>query len=367
LLVLHTIVNTFTSKRFIEPLVKVELENGLNSELLIDPINGDISFIDLLIVKHSLAQFDFTVNPIKLIGRIINFFKIIKKRNPDIIICHMTKGAFVPLISSRLAGVKRRVYYNHGVPYPAYNGILYFSLKLIEFVNCLMATEIVTVNNVLIADLQKLTNKKVTSISPGSVCGISDSFRSLYSSNVKTPRELELIPELDKKRILLYVGRPHLRKGFNLLLDCFKTLEDRDDFLLVIVGCNEQEVDSYLGCRLKNVLALGMVLDIKPLYHISDFILLPSYHEGFPMSILEGISLGCVPIVSDIKELDLMCQSITAFRFELNVNNFRSCVINALTLDERQLISYQEQAHIASAKFTENTVTNNYFSFLYRK
>ncbi len=367
MIVLHTIVNTFTSKRFVEPLVKVEIENGLDSELLIDPINGDVNFIDLLIVKYSLAQFDFTVNPIKLIARTIKLFRVIRSKKADVIICHMTKGAFIPLISARLAGVNRRIYYNHGVPYPAYKGILYLSLKLIDFINCVMATEIVTVNAVLVPDLQKLTKKNVASILPGSVCGISDSFREFYNSNIDTPSQLKSVSRLDKKRIFFYVGRPHLRKGFNLLLDCFRALDDRDDFILIIVGCTEQDMLNYLGFKLKNVLAFGMVLDLKPLYHISDYIILPSFHEGFPMSVLEGISLGCVPIASSIKELDLVCESTNAFRFELNSDSFKKSIINALELDELKLTDFKKQAYVASAKFAEDKVINNYFSFLYKQ
>lgn len=364
--VVHTIVNTFTSKRFVEPLVKVELKNGVRSQILIDPIGGDMSFLDLLIVKFGVAKFDFTVNPFKFLFRIVNIYFLIRKMKPEMIVCHMTKGAFIPLISSRLAGVNRIVYYNHGVPYPAYKGVISLLLKLIEYINCLMATEIIVVNALLIPDLQILTNKQVCSISPGSVCGISDNFRSNFGNPIETPKELAYLARIDQKKIFLYVGRPHSRKGFHLLLDCFKHLDEREDLLLLIAGCNKEDLINYLGCELRNVYALGMVLDLIPFYHFSDFIVLPSYHEGFPMSILEGIALGCIPIASSIKELDLVCESINSFRFELNLNSFSGCILDALNLDEATLAENQKQAHLASAKFAEDKVINNYFSFLYK-
>ncbi|EJG0324938.1 TPA: glycosyltransferase [Vibrio parahaemolyticus] len=362
MLVLHTIVNTFTSKRFIEPLVKAELSRELDSKLIIDPIGGDSRFLDELNVEYSIAKFDLTFNPFCFVFRLLSLVFLISKLKPDVIVCHMTKGAFIPLLASRILGVKQRVYYNHGVPYPAYKHITRFVLKAIEVINCYNATKVITVNESLVRYLEDVTSKKVLYSTPGSVCGIPADFRDRY----ETVPCFNFDIELKNKKVFLYVGRPHSRKGFDLLLQTFSLLEHRDDFLLVIAGCTDSDVKKRFGIKLNNVQTVGTLVDLSPLYAVSDFILLPSYHEGFSMAILEGMTLGCIPVVSSIKEFDLACNSTTAFRFELNVYSFKNTLEKVLELSKDQIDKYKHEAHVNSAKYSEKNVTDKYISLLYK-
>ncbi|PSV32332.1 glycosyltransferase [Photobacterium sp. GB-72] len=362
MLVFHAIVNTFTSKRFVEPLVKAEQLRGLDSQLIIDPIGGENKFLKELTVRYKILSFDFTLNPVFFFLRLFNLVKFILLNKPDVIVCHMTKGAFIPLIASHLCRVNKRIYYNHGVPYPAYNGFMRFVLKTIERINCFNSTEIMTVNESLNDYIRPLTKKNISSSIPGSVSGVPKEFHDFNYSYDNFLNDFNIT---EGCKTFLYVGRPHKRKGFHLLLDCFSKKEHRNDFILLIAGCTQKDIDDYFGRNIKNVIALGVILDLRPLYEMSDFILLPSYHEGFGLSIIEGMTLGCVPIVSSIKELDLVCEGITSFRFDLNLDDFEVAIEKALVLESDQLNIFKEEAIGSSKKYSEEIVTNNYIRILY--
>ena len=52
---------------------------------------------------------------------------------PDIIICHNSLHSIIPLIISNLINIKRKVYFNHGVPFLGYKGILRYIFLFIDF------------------------------------------------------------------------------------------------------------------------------------------------------------------------------------------------------------------------------------------
>jgi glycosyltransferase involved in cell wall biosynthesis len=101
--------------------------------------------------------------------------------------------------------------------------------------------------------------------------------------------------------VLAYVGRPVARKGFDRLLRAWKGtgLFDRGAVLL-IAGCSAEECAKAAGEKLRGVIALGYIADLKPLYAASDAVTLPSDHEGFPYSLLEAAAAGRALHGSDI-------------------------------------------------------------------
>ena len=45
---------------------------------------------------------------------------------------------------------------------------------------------------------------------------------------------------------------------------------------------------------------MGFVKDIEKIYQISDMLILPSMHEGFPYAILEAMASNCVVVANDV-------------------------------------------------------------------
>lgn len=121
------------------------------------------------------------------------------------------------------------------------------------------------------------------------------------------PIETPLVPRLAKTRNrLLFLGRIHPKKGLDLLTTAWAALgPGRNEWELVVAGPDE---NGHLGQVRKLAATLGGANEISftgpvtgrakiALLHSADVFVLPSYSEGFPMSLLEALACG-VPVVA---------------------------------------------------------------------
>lgn len=112
---------------------------------------------------------------------------------------------------------------------------------------------------------------------------------------------------IDKKKVILYVGRIEPIKGLGNLLEAAALLEDQDDTVLLIVGGKPGD-DSELE-RLKSqardlgmgdkVVFTGAVPQsrLPTYYSAADVFVLPSYTESFGLAALEAMACG-TPVVA---------------------------------------------------------------------
>lgn len=75
---------------------------------------------------------------------------------------------------------------------------------------------------------------------------------------------------------------------------------------LLLVGAFEQELNPILRITLAeieknpNIITTGFVKDVRPYLALSNCLVLPSYREGFPNSVLQAGAMGLPSIVTDI-------------------------------------------------------------------
>ncbi len=114
-----------------------------------------------------------------------------------------------------------------------------------------------------------------------------------------------LYPELRGKKVILFLGRIHPTKGLDILAKAFgNILRGRNNIQLVIAGPDNNGYKNKIVEILKNENAIisttftGMLTGNHKLATLSraDIFVLPSYSEGFSMSILEAMVCG-IPVV----------------------------------------------------------------------
>lgn len=118
---------------------------------------------------------------------------------------------------------------------------------------------------------------------------------------------------LEKYTYILAVGRFVKEKGFDLLLNAYKELGDKNIKLVIAGDADHEDQYSLLlkkMARDQNVILTGFIQKDKlaQLYNSARLFVLPSYHEGLPISLLEAMNLNCDVLVSDIPanmEVDL--------------------------------------------------------------
>jgi glycosyltransferase involved in cell wall biosynthesis len=119
---------------------------------------------------------------------------------------------------------------------------------------------------------------------------------------------LKSIPSLRGKRIVLFLGRVHAKKGCDLLIEAFARVASRDPALhLVIAGPDETGWASTLRTQAQaagiahRVSLPGMLQgELKwGAFHASDVFVLPSHQENFGVAVAEALGCGLPALISD--------------------------------------------------------------------
>lgn len=125
---------------------------------------------------------------------------------------------------------------------------------------------------------------------------------------------------INKENSVLYIGRlQYQTKRVDRLLDAWRYI-DNDGYKLDILGDGPERwyYEKYARkLRLRNVSFHGFV-DPCPFYKNAKVVTLTSTHESFGMTLIEGMSYGCVPVVyntySAVK--DIVANGINGFLVE---------------------------------------------------
>jgi glycosyltransferase involved in cell wall biosynthesis len=113
---------------------------------------------------------------------------------------------------------------------------------------------------------------------------------------------LNQFPSLRNKRILLFLGRLHPKKGCDLLIDAFRKLKPADT-AFVLAGPDQIGWEKELRDRVGDLPAVftGMLQgEMKQAAFASaDAFILPSHQENFGMSVVEALAAGLPVLISN--------------------------------------------------------------------
>ena len=111
--------------------------------------------------------------------------------------------------------------------------------------------------------------------------------------------------ELDmNSRAIIAVGRLQPQKGFDFLIDAMRTVINKhNDWILTIwgVGDLQNELQNQISSLhlQQHVFLKGFTRDIVSEYAKSSFFVLSSRYEGFPLALIEALSLGIPSVAFD--------------------------------------------------------------------
>jgi len=224
-------------------------------------------------------------------------------KSPDIVHIHsIGPSILVPI--ARLMGLKV-VFTNHGPDYnrQKWNKAAKFVLELGEKNGAKYSNKVIVISEVINSILQKKYKR-------------TDA--NLIYNGVNIPKisdNISLLKEIgiEKGKYILTVGRFVEEKGFTDLIKAFTALKP-NGIKLVIAGDADHETE--YSKKLKNMaMKNGIILTgfvkgekLNQLFSNNCLFVLPSYHEGLPISLLEAMSYNNKVLVSDIephKELGL--------------------------------------------------------------
>ncbi|MGM9759682.1 MAG: glycosyltransferase family 4 protein [Parabacteroides sp.] len=220
-----------------------------------------------------------------------------KKAHADWVHVHAI-GPSIAIPFAKLLGLKV-VMTHHGPDYDREKwGVLAKTvLRMGEFFAALMADHIISISTVINEILRKKYNR-------------TDRVHLIYNG-------ITTFPECDGKntflqslgihpgKYILAVGRFVEEKRFDRLIEAYVRLK-RPDYQLVIAG--NADYDSAYCCSLKDFASENQVIlpgivkgaNLKELYSQAALFVLPSSHEGLPITLLEAMSCRRKVLASDI-------------------------------------------------------------------
>ena len=245
----------------------------------------------------------------------LRLVKLLAKEKPDCVLSFMTTAN----LWNGLACISTNIPFiisEHTTPNHTVNSFNYFLRKLTY--NVYRRSKAVVVVAQGIADCMK-GNK---------------SFSKL--SNFETVRNpVNVFPSLTKNQVhhrkfIIAVGRLTYVKGFDQLIDAFRSIKTPDIDLLIVGGgeeyenLNKQIMASGLS---KRIILAGPKDNLQDYYSQAQLLVLSSRNEGYPNVLIEAMSFGCPCIAMDCEfgPSEIIIDEVNGILIERN--NFDELII----------------------------------------
>ncbi len=365
---IHFVYGVVACKNFVLPIL---LSDRCNSNIIC--LENPADELDSIASSSRLhveeLNFRTSLNPLRNIKNIAELFFILKKYKPNTIVAHMSTCAFLPLFVSFILQTESRIYFCHGAPYLGYFGIKRLILKLYEISLLLMSNKVIAVSPSVANELRLLgVRRSIFNTHPGSSCGLPN---TKYAKKLEVDHKIKNI--YNKHGLdIIYVGRPHVRKGFYDLLNILKILDrDKFDIRVKIFGFEENEVKGkYRNLNLQNINIqyMGFVNYMRRHYVDADIVILPSHHEGFGYALLEGAAAGCALVSSQIAGPDaVVFPSRNGFLVDAgDIENY-SLVISKYYKNRNILCKHMKFSYNLSKRYSEKNIVGQVLNYLNNK
>jgi glycosyltransferase involved in cell wall biosynthesis len=173
------------------------------------------------------------------------------------------------------------------------------------------------------------------------------------------------------RQYVLFVGRIVAHKGIDTLIQAWNLIGEktRQQTTLLIAGANAGDA---LFSRLDDLVQsdssvryLGRIDNVVGLYGLADLLVLPSWHEGFPYSVLEAQACGLPAIVSRVTgNVDSVIDGETGLHVEKNNAKELAAAIEQLLSDPDTLSRLGQHATERVVEhFQEQLVLSNLIEF----
>jgi glycosyltransferase involved in cell wall biosynthesis len=296
-----------------------------------------------------LVAFDIKIiRRIKILNdcfSLIRLFFIFLLLRPNMVISLGPKAGFISGIAGLFSRIKFRVFIFQGQvwsnKYGLFRSILIFFDTLIAKSN----NHLLSISNhekkLLVKN--KITSKdKIKVLGNGSICGVKKNY-----FNKKTLKISKIDLQLENLFVFSFIGRLSIDKGILDLLESFKNLSQKNAHIhLLLIGPDEMNINSYVNKGLNNITIIPFQRDLTSFYSLTDCLILPSYREGLPITILEAFASKVPVITSNIPPLQILVENNRGLSF--NVKNVKS-------LEEKMNRMFSERG--LRKKLTENAYT----------
>lgn len=259
------------------------------------------------------------ISLMKDLRSLVQLVVLLWKEKPYMVHSMTPKAGLLCMMAAWMARVPRRLHTFTGLVWPTATGMRRRILMLTDRITCACATHVIPEGEGVKSDLQAcITRKPMKVLGYGNVRGVDLDFwkltKELKDEAVKCGLKDESV------FTFLFVGRLVGDKGLNELVEAFRKMVSTGTMVrLLMVGINDDNKDPLTEVTWDSIkttpeiVSVGSVWgrDILKYYAASDCLVLPSYREGFPNTVLEAGAMGLPCIVTDVNgSREIICDEV---------------------------------------------------------
>lgn len=242
------------------------------------------------------------IAPLADLVSLLRLWRLLRRLKPDVVEFSTPKAGLLGTLAAAVAGVPHRVYMLRGLKLERARGIKRCILWVAEWVASVLAHRVLCNSASLrtkVLALGVAPAQKLHILGEGSSNGVDVERFAPGKSDVR--RRLGIPPEA---YVAGFVGRLTRDKGLPELVRAFDSILHAEPYThLLLVGwfdASEDSLDKALRARIERhprIHLTGFVEYTEEYYRAMDVMVLPTWREGFPNSVLEAAASG-IPVIT---------------------------------------------------------------------
>ena len=302
------IVSTLTSVRaFLDNHIR-HLSNTFDVYVVANLTEKDYEYLKTLPIKgYQHIGIERQIHLLRDANSVIDLTRYFKKEKFFAVHSVTPKAGLVTALAGKMAGIKNRIHIYTGQVWAGREGIMRQLLKSIDKIIAGLNTHCLVDGNsqrdfLIKENVLNETNSLV--LANGSIAGV-DTTKFTPDNSIRAEIR-SLLGITDNQVVFLFLGRLCRDKGIDELIEAFSILQNENsNAYLLLVGADEDNYSDKVRTNYQqlvekgNINLYGPTASPQKLLNAGDVFCLPSYREGFGMSVIEASSTGLAAIVSD--------------------------------------------------------------------
>lgn len=327
-------------------------------------------FNTCIVKRDSSSNGTFSTSNLLNLKKVIEKLRtVIKKNAPDIVFLHSSVG--LALLKDCFLAQKIKIWSNEKTRilleiHSADKAVIFPSKRLLK-------RRTVHLMNKNVDSIATLSNKVVAFLHDEGVLCKSFVLPNFSGIRLSQDKMLAKIKNEEKKKLvdILYIGSVRKEKGIFELLEAFSDPKISNVCSLSIAGgfVGDDNKQAFLKATkdAKNIKYVGFIAGKEKdlaLYN-SSIMVLPSYSEGFPVSLTEGISYGCYIIATDVGGIPEFFSDCGEIIKPKKSDSIKQAIWNAIE-DKPRMVKIQESNYNYSKTFSIEKYAENIVEY-YKK
>ena len=353
------------------PIIKALINQGHEIFIIVpkDEYTQKLQELGLNLVIYNFSR--SSLNPFVVFKNFFHLKKVLKNLNLDLIQCAAHKSNTFGIIAARLAKIQFIFGLVEGlgsfyIDNNFKSKIIRWSINLLYKISFKLANGFIFVNesNAFFMKNLGLEQKKIFIIK-----SVGIDLKKFFPIKIKheSKRIFWQNLNIDEKPIILMIARALWHKGIKEFYESASLLKERANFILVGGRDDNPSCASLEFLNSGYVHYLGSRNDIVELLRNCDIFVLPSYKEGFPVSVLEAKACGKAIVVSDCEGcIEAVSNAYDGLWFQTRDAKDLSAKIELLLNDEKLKDNLGVNAAKDALKYDENIIAQRYLE-IYKK